>query len=552
MNSQKYLFSLLFSVSLVIHAGLYFLSTKIFIRSAMEIEQDIRKAFRMRDITFLREVKARKPHYQIRTIQFPDMERQILQEAQKLIFDEDPYKDKLVDSTEDVLRDKKMEKNANFFEPQEDSWDILHGIESMASEEILISERLSYVPVTEKGFPDLSEDISVLGERAGQKIEEEDKWLSGQMSRVSFEQEEGVFVEREAAEADKPDVLSSVLDISDYEGSLMSSSIKPYDKVTTVDNLDRFIDVSIDHAFLPEENAGYFKVELKMKNVYTGLGAFPKDVVFVLDISRSMEDEQVGKIIQAIEKIVIGEMDSEDRFNIVLFSQTNEFFSPEMVKRGFADFSPKLTDFFKNVTTRGQTDVYGSLSQVMAQWDAVRDRAGLLVLISDGRSTRGVQDPAEVIRKITVLNDEKWRIYCFGNERADKYLLDMLAYMNRGYSLYAKNFIRLDREMMSLFDEIRHPVVLNVKFQHTGMEVADIYPSVIPDLFEGGKVIFYGKYKSRDSLFSGRIVGRTLQGEKEIVFLTRFKDIQESRNGEEIKKNYERAREFEKQKPVID
>ena len=98
---------------------------------------------------------------------------------------------------------------------------------------------------------------------------------------------------------------------------------------------------------------------------------------------------------------------------------------------------------------------------------------------------------------------------------------------------------------------MQRPIVLNVRFQHTGQGIESVFPLVIPDLFEKGKITFYGKYKSRNSIFAGRITGDTMIGKKEIVFLDHFNNIPESERGEELKESYERARRFEEKKPSM-
>ena len=115
MNRDKHLFSLLLGVSIVFHTGFYFLSTKISLKPYLNIEKSIKKAFRMRNITFMREVKMKSPHYNIKAIQFPNIENQILQEAQDLIFDEAPYKEAEINSEEEVLRSRQVEKDINYF-----------------------------------------------------------------------------------------------------------------------------------------------------------------------------------------------------------------------------------------------------------------------------------------------------------------------------------------------------------------------------------------------------------------------------------------------------
>ena len=456
MTDQKYLFSLFLTLSLALHVVFFFLTTRIHIQAGMEIEKEIKKVFRMRDITFQREVRVDKKQFNVRKIQFPNLKQEILQEAQKLIFDNKPYERELVEGASDVLRDPAMKKSMNFYESVTDPPEVLYAVDSQAKEEILIAEKLSFIPLRKNGSVSSEEALLDLDTRMEKKMQSEDQRIHSQSTQISYD-ELGESEPIETVFMSGDQMLESMVDVSFEESNLLVSEVEGVDIISKLDNMDNLIELKVDHSFLEGEMFGYFRMKLNLKDAYTGLKPFPKDVVFVLDISRSMEDEQVGKIIDAIKYIISAELESEDRFNIVLFSKDNQIFSESMVLRGFNDWDMRLMSFFRDVVSRGQTDVYGSLAPVINRWTTSSERAGLILLISDGRSTRGIQEPSEVIRKITVLNGERWRIYCFGNERADKELLDMLSYMNRGYSFYAKNFIRMDKEMLALFEKCNVP-----------------------------------------------------------------------------------------------
>ncbi|MCK5707023.1 MAG: VWA domain-containing protein [Candidatus Aureabacteria bacterium] len=548
MNDQKYIFSLVVTFSLLFHVSFLIASKHIIVSPGGKIEQDIKRTFRMRNITFLREIKDIKPVEEIRKIQFPDMTKDLIQKAQDLVFDGTPYDKESINSDENIYVSRKLEKEFNFYEFVEETPEVLRAIDAHAKENIMISKKRSFVQNRDNSAINVKDEIAGIENRARRNISGENQTSYLMPRYQNFESDFGL-ESGIASKKQKEDISGEELDINDIEDTLLSKSTD-IENVVIVDNLDDFIDVNISHAF-SEEDAGYFKIQLKMKHMYTGIKTFPKDVIFVIDISRSMEDEQVAKITNTIKNIISKDLEQDDRFNIVLFSQVNKVFSDTLVTCGITKRKDELNAFFRNVLTQGQTDVYGSLSQIMSLWSTEKNRAGILVLITDGRSTKGVKDPEEVIKKITKINNAKWRIYCFGNERADSYLLDMLSYMNRGYSLYAKNFIRVDDELRRLFEEIKDPVVLNVKFQHTGRGIEGIYPLVIPDLFENGKIVFYGKYQDKDSVFSGRILGNTVHGEKEIVFIKEFKDIPETIEKDFLKKNFEMLKKFESQKPEI-
>jgi len=363
MNDSKYVFPVFVAFSIVIHMSFLFASGKIWINSGSAIEEEIKTAFRMREITFMREIRSKKPIYSVKKIQFPDLRKEVLQKAQDLIFDDSSYNKAFVDSSGDVMRDPGLKKDLNYFEAVSDSFKILHAVDDSAKEQILISNKRSFIPADILSGFDIKGTLAGIERGFSTKLENEERNLRQSKKKLSLEGKENMLT-MHRPQRKKIGLDKEKIDFSGMEKSILAKETDA-DDVSVTDNLDNTVDLQIKHAYIAEDSEGFFRMQLNIKDMYTGLQAFPKDVVFVLDISRSMEDEQVRKIIDAITDIVINQLETNDRFNIVLFSQNNKVFKDTLVKRGFSDRSGELSDFFKNVVTRGQTDVYGSLSSIM-------------------------------------------------------------------------------------------------------------------------------------------------------------------------------------------
>ncbi|MBX9723617.1 MAG: hypothetical protein K2X81_19590, partial [Candidatus Obscuribacterales bacterium] len=74
-------------------------------------------------------------------------------------------------------------------------------------------------------------------------------------------------------------------------------------------------------------------------------------------------------------------------------------------------------------------------------------------------------------------------------------LLNKLADNNHGTSQYVEPDESLEVALSSFYDKIKSPVLSNVKLNFDGIQVKDIYPRNVKDIFAGSQVLLMGKYK---------------------------------------------------------
>ncbi|MEM6856111.1 MAG: VWA domain-containing protein, partial [Planctomycetota bacterium] len=198
------------------------------------------------------------------------------------------------------------------------------------------------------------------------------------------------------------------------------------------ERLDDDFDYRISRMDTPGDE-GYFRVEITGKRSLRKLATMPKDVVFMVDTSRSIPQKTIEQITGAIRQS-IRTMNDDDRFNLVFFSDQVRTFAGDPVPTTRENL--EMADrWMRNVRARGQTDVNLALRQLLKR-DLEPGRVYELILISDGNPTLGVLDTRELINIITRENDLAASIYCVGIGRdQDNRLLDFLAYRNKGFSV---------------------------------------------------------------------------------------------------------------------
>ncbi len=109
---------------------------------------------------------------------------------------------------------------------------------------------------------------------------------------------------------------------------------------------------------------------------------------------------------------------------------------------------------------------------------------------------------------------ENLRLFAFGvGYDVDTYLLDSLAQAHHGASTYVQPGERIDEVLSGFYAKISTPVLTDLKLDFGGMQTYDLYPSPLPDLFNGSQIVAVGRY--RDGGASDVLLSGTVNGERQ-------------------------------------
>ncbi|MEM9418707.1 MAG: VWA domain-containing protein [Planctomycetota bacterium] len=264
-----------------------------------------------------------------------------------------------------------------------------------------------------------------------------------------------------------------------------------------------------------QTEAGYFQVNITGKRSLRKLATMPKDVVFMVDTSRSIPQKTIKQITDGIKQS-IRTMNDDDRFNLVFFSDQVRTFAgdPVPTTRENLDMADR---WMRNVRARGQTDVNLALRQLLKR-DIEPGRVYELILISDGKPTMGVLDTRELINLITRENDLAASIYCVGIGRdQDNRLLDFLAYRNKGFSVSITRGSDVTLELVELMSRLRYPIITDVQVRFAGQGMDRIYPLTLPNIHQGESFEVYGRF-NEPGPFTVQVTGRSAGKPVDLTF----------------------------------
>ncbi|MEK6256223.1 MAG: hypothetical protein N2C13_02755, partial [Chloroflexota bacterium] len=88
------------------------------------------------------------------------------------------------------------------------------------------------------------------------------------------------------------------------------------------------------------------------------------------------------------------------------------------------------------------------------------------------------------------------RLFSFGvGYDVDTFLLDSLAQAHHGSSTYVRPGERLDELVSAFYAKISTPVLTDLELDFGDMQVYDLYPQPLPDLFSGSQIVVVGRYR---------------------------------------------------------
>lgn len=233
---------------------------------------------------------------------------------------------------------------------------------------------------------------------------------------------------------------------------------------------------------------GFFLMMLAPKPETAGT-VISKDIVLVLDHSGSMDGDKFRQAREATIYI-LNHLNDGDRFNIVTFSADIETFALEMQPVSKAE---NAIQWVKGWGAAGSTDINQALLTAAAM--AGDQRPTYLIFLTDGLPTWGETDSERILASFNRSVPDNVRLFAFGvGYDVDTYLLDSLAGQHHGLSKYVTEEQKLDEILSGFYASISTPVLTDIQLKFTGIEVYDIYPEPLADLFAGGQLLITGRY----------------------------------------------------------
>ena len=255
---------------------------------------------------------------------------------------------------------------------------------------------------------------------------------------------------------------------------------------------------------------GYFLLMISPKNEWSEQEYSAKDVVFVLDTSGSMaEDDKMEKARSAL-LYGIRILRPQDRFNVISFSGEEHLMESGLISAD-AEGRRRGEEFVKALRPVGGTNINQSLLASLGQF-AGGERPKILVFLTDGLPTVGETNINKIIDNVRGARKADVRLFTFGvGYNVNTALLDKLASENGGVADYVEPKEDLEVKVSSFFTKVNFPVLTNLQLDMAGVQTDLVYPRNLPDIFRGSQVTLIGRYRNQTDLEAVklRLTGRS-------------------------------------------
>lgn len=212
-----------------------------------------------------------------------------------------------------------------------------------------------------------------------------------------------------------------------------------------------------------------------------------REYIFIMDVSGSMSGQPIEISKQLISNL-LADLNFQDRFNILFFAGGSTVLSPNSLPVTDANIEMAI-DMIENQTASGGTQLLPAM-QTALNMGGTDGFSRTFVILTDGYVT--VEKEAfDLIREN--LNEANFFSFGIGNS-VNRYIIDGIAYVGEGESFVVTDLGDAAETADTFKEYIERPVLTNIETTFEGIDVYDIEPLTIPDVFAERPIIVYGKY----------------------------------------------------------
>jgi Ca-activated chloride channel family protein len=248
---------------------------------------------------------------------------------------------------------------------------------------------------------------------------------------------------------------------------------------------DRIEDTVLAHT---DQRGKFFTLVLQPPKRVRSRLVVPKELVFVIDKSGSMSGFPIETAKKAMAMCIDG-LNENDTFNLMTFEGGVGFCFPFPVPNTAAN-RRTAQRYLADLRGSGGTEMMKAIHACLAGQDDP-ERLRVVCFMTDGYVGNDMAI-IDAVRK----NAGTARVFSFGIGTAvNRFLLDGMAHAGRGEVQYILSSEQAAGAGERFYERVRMPVLTDIRLQFAGLDVEEVYPKQIPDLFSAKPVVVKGRYR---------------------------------------------------------
>lgn len=235
------------------------------------------------------------------------------------------------------------------------------------------------------------------------------------------------------------------------------------------------------------EKGGFFAMMLQPPDSFAPKDVMPKEIVFVLDTSGSMNGRPIEKAKESMNLALNG-LNPQDTFNLITFAgDTSILFDRPMPAT--RENLEQAQSFLASRQGYGGTEMMKAVKAALEPSESQK-HVRIACFMTDGY----VGNEAQIIAEIRKYSNA--RVFAFGIGNAvNRYLLDKMALEGRGEVEYVGLNDDGSKAAYKFHERVRNPLLTDISIDWNQMGATDVYPGRHVDLFSAKPVALTGRFK---------------------------------------------------------
>jgi Ca-activated chloride channel family protein len=231
----------------------------------------------------------------------------------------------------------------------------------------------------------------------------------------------------------------------------------------------------------------------------------PREYIFVVDVSGSMHGFPLNTTKKLMQRL-LGGLRAEDSFNVLLFAGTANILAPASLPATTTQIN-RAIEFINDQDGGGGTKLLTAMRRAMALPRA-EGVSRSLVIVTDGY-INGERSVFEEVEK----NLGHTNVFTFGiGSGVNRYLIEGMARAGRGYPFVVTEPAQAPGTAARFKEYISTPLLTDIALSSSGVELYDVEPAAIADLFAARPILVYGKWRGATSEATLTLTGATAGG----------------------------------------
>lgn len=235
------------------------------------------------------------------------------------------------------------------------------------------------------------------------------------------------------------------------------------------------------------EKEGFFTLMLMPPKRVTKDIVAPKEMIFVIDCSGSQSGAPLDKAKETM-LYILEHMNDNDTFQIITFNNSVQTFA-DKPQLSSPEMKNKAKAFIKSIEAQGGTWMAPAVEKACSMPNDSH-RLRIVTFMTDGY----VGNDYEILGMVKKFRGaSRWFPFGTGNS-VNRTLIDGISKEGGGESEYVLLNSSAQEAGKKFYDRISSPVLTDVKLAFDGLDVKEVYPKEVSDVWAEKPLYFKGKY----------------------------------------------------------